>query len=255
MESTSTAESSPSAPQIIPGYPGESREAFIDRWTSEYERDPDNTARPGCCVDCSASLTVPDMTLGGPGFWMANIRCEPCKTKRIAEIKADDTSRRLDWLASRVPPEFCAWDEMRGNSGLLARARGKFDLRKRRGLILHGPSGTCKTRVAWQLIADALLSGLNFSWHWLDASDIESAPADATQATLLVIDDLGAETKSGRGESNLLRIIRKRCDWHRPTVITTQLTGKEFGARCFAGHIGQAVLRRLMERSDALDSH
>lgn len=240
----------------------------LARWEAEYERDPKGTAKPGVCWKCGASMGLEPsdyievLAFGGA---LCFTLCNDCIEKRIAEIKAEERKARDDKFARVIPVEFIGWDEGKGNRTLLERVsqlypdpdgdagaqpRGNFALR--RGAVLHGPTGSCKTRVTWQIVKRLLKHADPQSWCFMDASDMAAhgPSVDSFTASWLVIDDLGNEPTSSKHESALLRLIRSRCDWHRPTIITTQLTGAAFKKRFFEAAPAAAILRRLMERSD-----
>ena len=158
--------------------------AFLADWTAEYERDPDNTFHPGLCAECGCSL-------GEPHEWVHTLKvcnieiprpvryCDPCIEKIIAARKAEDRLRRDAAFAKIIPVEFNYWDRQKGNAALLERVtqlypdpdgpgpatpRGNFAAR--RGCLIHGTTGSCKTRIAWQIIkrlvchSEAFLLGL-----------------------------------------------------------------------------------------------
>ena len=97
-----------------------------------------------------------------------------------------------------------------------------------------------------------------FSWLWLDAFEVAKTgfPKEASQVGYLVIDDLGNEEKGfkseRRWETELLFILRNRFDWHRPLIITTQLTPIQFKERFFNGTAAEATMRRFKQMTDSV---
>ena len=183
--------------------------------------------------------------------------CSSCSEAGKARIEAEDQLARANQFAGVVPAEFAHWDERRGNNAALARARGKFNPMTRRGMILHGTSGTCKTRIMWELAKQLVASPDAPSWLWVDSYDCATAgfPAECGKVDFLFIDDLGNEPTSTKFETALLRLIRKRNDWHKPTIVSTQLTGDAFKRRFFNGAAAEAILRRFGERADKIAMH
>ena len=250
--------------------------AFLADWTAEYERDPDNTYTPGICAKCGCSLGADPMTDWMLVLKVGNIEiprpvryCDPCIEVILDERKADERKLRDDAFAKVIPVEFNHWEDNKGNAALLAQIdrlypdpsttvsglpRGNFATR--RGCLMHGTTGTCKTRLAWQVIKRLLCHSEPSSWLFCDAFDLatKGIPEEARYKDWLVIDDLGNEPTSTKYEASLLRLLRHRADWHKPVIITTQLTGKVFKSRFFEGAAGEAVDRRLRERTDMIAS-
>lgn len=248
---------------------------FLAEWTAEWQRDPDNTYEPGRCARCACSLGA------DPAAWIQTFKvggiavprpvryCDPCIEIITAERKVEDRKQRDAAFARIIPVEFNFWDERFGNAPLLTKVSSLYpdpnqepsglprgNYASARGILMHGTTGSCKTRVAWQIIKRLLSHAGAYTWLWCDAFDLatKGIPAEATFAQWLVIDDLGNEPTSTKYETALLRLLKVRCDWHKPTIITTQLTGAVFKSRFFEGATGQAIDRRLRERTDMVSS-
>lgn len=233
----------------------------VDEAAAGYERvfnaDPGSCFQAGTCRHCGASLgtSTDDMVipLGAFGF-LPNTCCQPCAEAGKKRIVDEERKARAGMLAGIIPDDFLWWDEGRGNNAARARALGAFNMDNRRGMILHGTSGTCKTRLLWEMVKKVVESPNSPSWAFVDAYDAATAgfPADAARADFLFLDDLGNEPTSTKYETALLRLIRKRNDWHKPVFISTQLTGLVFKKRFFEGAAAEAILRRLNERTDKI---
>lgn len=226
---------------------------FLRLWQS----DRDQWFQPGACRHCGASLgtTEADMVipLGAFGF-LPNICCQTCSDAGKARVEEEDRKARAGALSGVIPAEFSWWDDRRGNNEARARVMGAFNPEGRRGMILHGTSGTCKTRLLWELAKKVVELSTAPSWLFLDAYDAATAgfPAEAARVDFLFLDDLGNEPTTTKYETALLRLIRKRNDWHKPIFLSTQLTGVVFKKRFFEGAAAEAILRRLNERTDKI---
>lgn len=235
------------------------RDEFIRECIAQYKAQPEHFHEPGKCKDCHVSFG-PDYAdwcwdMSPFGFWLETL-CEPCKDKRKKEFELEEQRARDRKFAGIIPAEFITWDRGKGNERLLAAVNGAFSFTNRRGLVLHGTSGQCKTRVLWQIIKRITEQPEGFSWLMLDAFECATTgiPPDAAKVDFLFIDDLGNEPKSAKFETGLLHLIRKRCEWHKPIFISTQCTGQGFRDQYFSQQAGLAILRRLKERADFISA-
>lgn len=215
---------------LMPGYPDTQRTHPFD----------------GCCKVCGTTLPTAWRRIdhhAAPGWHAVNC-CDACyeAAKQANEVSLDR------WLDD-CPPEFRQdWDNTKGDQQLM-RAVLNFDPDKRKAMTIVGPSGSAKTRAVWQLLRRFTLQGIQ--WHFATALDLlEGISADAARAKVLVIDDLGNDPLHANKEVALLKIIRRRCDWHMPFIVTTQFKGDELTKRFTDRHTAQAVIRRLREFSD-----
>lgn len=58
----------------------------------------------------------------------------------------------------------------------------------------------------------------------------------------------------GIAEVRLLKLIRTRCDWHRPTIITTQFSGAKLAQKFSDSSTVEAVPRRLSQFCDQIEA-
>jgi DNA replication protein DnaC len=65
---------------------------------------------------------------------------------------------------------------------------------------------------------------------------------DLDGAPLLVLDDLGAERATDWAVERLFGLLNRRHDWHRPTVLTSNL-----GPKQLAEHLGERIAWRIVE--------
>lgn len=233
-------------------------------WQTEWATDPENTVKPGFCRHCGDSLGDTDedrvIPMGVLGY-LPNVCCPSCSETGKERLEQEDQKAREEVLSGIVPTEFIHWDEKIGNAGALSRALGKFSMSAKRGVVLHGQTGTCKTRIAWELVKRIVQQPEVITWHWMDSFEASQAQKgfskEAYNAQWLIIDDIGNEAKKGwetKWETELLHLIRKRCEWHRPIIITTQLTPTAFKQRFFNGAAAEAIMRRFRERTDAVST-
>lgn len=231
------------------------RETYIAEHDAKHAANPDAYFKLGVCRFCACELPAKVIPMGPFGF-LPNVCCDACADKGIKEMAANERKAQDARFASIVPAEFLNWDDERGNRALMAKVNGAFSFTDRRGLVIHGQSGSCKTRVMWQLVKRIAAQPENYSWAFLDAYEAatKGIPADAERASFLFLDDLGNEPTSTKWETSLLHLIRRRNDWHRPVFMTTQLTGEQFKGRYFSGAAAVAILRRLRERATIINS-
>jgi IstB-like ATP binding protein len=212
-----------------------------------------------CCKLCNTPLEQPwtwlDVT-STDGLrvlargWTPITGCDRCRDASTRDELKEAANQKF-W-EERCPVEFRkAWDSRLGSELLLRRVL-QFDAKKGRGLIVVGQSGTSKTRSIWTLLR--ALSERGESWFFATGLDVmEGLPIEAHKASVLVIDDLGNDKLSANREVELLNVIRKRVDWHRPIIVTTQYKGKDLANRFSEGATAQAVVRRLREFCDAIN--
>jgi DNA replication protein DnaC len=231
----------------------------LAEWNAKIGAAPDDWYAPGTCRHCGTSLGDTDedkvMSIGAFG-WLPNVCCPSCATAGKERIAREERERLNAGFSGIIPAEFIYWDIAKGRNDVLAKVNGKFSFETRRGLTIFGPSGSCKTRIAWELVKRIVMQPQTYSWLFLDSYDCATVgfPAEAGKVDYLVIDDLGNEPGGSKFESGWLRLMRKRCDWHKPTIITTQLTAVDFKRRFFQGQAAEAIMRRLRERNDTINT-
>lgn len=224
-------------------------ETYIAQHEAEERANPDNTNKLGICKVCKAVLPSKVIPMGRFGF-LPNVCCDSCADKGKDDLERKKQEELDKKFAGMIPAEFIAWDPAKGNGPLQARVNGAFSYTSRKGIVIHGQSGRCKTRILWQLVKGVASQPEGFSWSFLDAFEVatKGLPAEAERADFLFIDDLGNEPTGTKWETSFLHLVRKRCDWHRPIFVTTQLTGAQFKQRYFNGSAAAAILRRFSER-------
>ena len=136
-----------------------------------------------------------------------------------------------------------------------------FDCSDGKGLIFTGGVGTGKTHLAAAIanrVADKFAARIEFETFSEAIAEIKSAFSDSKndkhlekrmcEADLLVLDDLGKETRSPFNDELLYRVVNYRYKDKLPIVITSNLR-MEFLVRTF----DYAVMSRLMEICKAVN--
>lgn len=151
------------------------------------------------------------------------------------------TFENFDWLFNPKLPK----------QDILA-FRGSHWIEEARNLVMVGDTGVGKTHWAKSLCFDAIQKGE--SAYFIPAYELigrlKRAPTPETKVAffgssikVLCIDELGYTQQSKDGGDLLFQIIAKRNE-SLPTIITTNLTPKEWGS-LFAGPAATAILDRL----------
>ena len=233
---------------------GHALEAY---WRSEWARDPVNTLEPGKCKFCGCQIEEP-LIVGSDLIQFPVVACDPCIKKRWDEMENEAWLKSEKAFHAVIPIEFSYWDNSKGNNDALQKALLLFAPANRKGMVLHGLTGTCKTRILWQLVKRVIEQPEALSWLMLDGYEIATSatpfPKEAFFCDYLFIDDLGNGPSSVKFVTSLLHLIRRRCDWHRPIIVTTQLTGEAFKARFFNDPAASAIIRRFRERTENLQT-
>lgn len=127
-------------------------------------------------------------------------------------------------------------------------------------ILLHGTTGTGKTRTAWLIFNRLWYNNFPEKAVWLPMRKLEMAIEKGFDdhkhgkvldyfctVPLLAFDDLGKERLTPRMESDLFAIIDERTSNLRPTIITTNYNGTTLLDRFNNKETGEALLRRLRE--------
>ena len=208
----------------------------------------------GQCKICSAKLESPMFrtihAVLAPGWHPVNC-CDVCYAS--AKSTGDNESGMIESWMQRCPIEFRDdWDARKLPDDLLRRVM-RFDPRLHKGMIIHGPSGTGKTRAVWRLLRR--LSTESIAWVFAESLEILESGFDvggAEFARVLVLDDLGNDDLRGPREVRLLKLLRTRANWHRPTIVTTQFDSAGLMKRFSETATAQAVIRRLRESCESV---
>jgi DNA replication protein DnaC len=125
-----------------------------------------------------------------------------------------------------------------------------------RGMILHGASGKCKTRCAWELIKQVWEPGVEIfdcaAFGHIMARKYRVDEAEdwleqlGTRSPIVFFDDLGKMKFTERVESELFGVIERRCANQLPIIATLNASGGELQAM-MTDDRGPSLLRRLHE--------
>jgi hypothetical protein len=200
------------------------------------------------CERCHREIAAGGIGSGGPP---GVVLCEPC----VAHLAAVDFWRRAKRIVSLMA-DAGVWPEHA--DGMLSdfQRPAQHDLTtlffesqaggKARGLLVTGTPGTGKTRYGAAAVRLWLLAGATaqiilardlFRQIWSTYRDDskrseEAVIHDFTSVDLLVIDDLHREGRATEAVGSALHeILSTRLGFFRPTIITTNLTRDEIGAR------------------------
>lgn len=122
-------------------------------------------------------------------------------------------------------------------------------------LVLSGGAGCGKTVAAVRL---AIGSGGKFieaaRFDEMDFAD-QTTMNILVRSGLLIIDDLGRESRHGKTPTRVTEVIRSRHDNGMPTIITTQLTGSDSDDKetAFSKRYGQHLLDRVQRDGSWVD--
>ncbi len=134
------------------------------------------------------------------------------------------------------------------------------------GLLIHGATGSGKTRVLWQLIKRLIVDdGCTVKAYRATelARAIETSYRQPTghdtfiqsliQAEIFMLDDLGKFKWTERVEADLFDIIDGRTANDKPILVTTQYVGETLAKRFLDPETASATIRRLREYCECID--
>jgi hypothetical protein len=230
--------------------------------------DSESRVHKFVCENTGTIFEAEQVMFGGE--WFPEYRfCEEETDRLIAEEKEKDRLRKQDEWRLRMrlkyekecPQIMKETDHSRLPQGPLGKVLGwKY---QPRGMILHGESGTGKTRCVWAKIKQRADEG--YGWTYYSSrrlSDLllksvfdkthDRFMSDLTRTPLLFIDDLGKEKVGDKWMTDLFDIVDRRCEEGKPIIITTNYNGDKLEQRILRANpehdeTCKALLRRFKE--------
>ncbi len=227
-------------------------------------------------LDLQAKRATLLLNLGYPAdYTLPPYECSKCKDSGFIDTKMCDCMRRELVLAAYETSglgelmrtqSFSTFDltfynaengdrsRMQYNFDLLRGYAEKFDLNAE-NLLLCGATGLGKTHLSTSVARRVIDRGYDVYYtsaismfsdfeHARFGSGAERAAAEPTRyvdCDLLILDDLGTEVSNQFTNSCLYMVLNNRINLKRPTIINTNLTGKELQAR-YADRIASRIL-------------
>jgi len=169
------------------------------------------------------------------------------------------------WGSAGVPPHLAAWSldsyPVTDETSAIVNAVRAW-VTSQRWLLLHGGYGVGKSGLAVgvlrQLVEDGrvglfvtvpdLLARLRQTFGGRPEDGAEAdVMASLVETDVLVLDDMGAERMSGWVSETIFRLVNARHDWHRRTIVTSNLEPGDLSE-----HIGERTMWRILELADVL---
>lgn len=236
--------------------------------------EPEQVVETLQCVDCGQPFSGSVLHLPIPALNHTTIfrpqRCPACLAKVQDEEAAKAAAQRrhereADW-ARICPVEFRLCSESHGETDL-PRLRAEAPLLdellawantdRKRGVLLRGPTGTCKTRAMWRLLRQLWEEGVRFRAVTSTLLEAECQEArdrgslsrwirELQRVPVLFWDDLGKMRFLPSTEAAVFDVLDDRMNAHRPVLITTEEAGETLASR-LSGHVAGAFVRRLRD--------
>ncbi len=258
-------------------------QAIEARLALERQRDRIKAARPeGCwCFGLGGRSERYIPSLDGDPIPVLE---DYCVCPEAVARQAQDTIERAHYAATKrqhrakslfnradIPPRFagCTFDTYPANRATRTAVQAiiKWSKEGPGSLLIHGPYGTGKTSLAVSclrarveqdetdalfLTAPGLLDRIRRTYEPRKSRDSsEATEADVLDAvlhaSLLVIDDLGAERPTDWVQEKLFTVINHRHDQMLPTVFTSNLDPEGL-----AKHLGERIAWRIVEMSEVI---
>jgi DNA replication protein DnaC len=191
----------------------------------------------------------------------ATICGNECREAIIDKKKMDE---RLAWWKSKVPKNFLTTQEDHPDMPEGLQMDNIMQWEGPQGLVIHGESGTCKTRCLFLLLKRVFMVDRQ-PVKWFLPGELEFAMTSAYTENLypefvkflsscknLAFDDLGKDPISERMGSLLFNIINNRCNEGLPFFITTNFVGDKLINRFKDPDTGAPLVRRLREYCKAV---
>ncbi len=215
------------------------------------------------CRQCAAQFSPP---LEYPYAAQFVKVCPECCEKQTRAENARDVqaaqNRLLNVWKKLCPPDFLTTDPRKLPRPHLLKPVLAWRYGAR-GLLLHGPTGTGKSRCAWLLLkrehgAGKYIRVIDHSVGFEYGQRFANSPADAavwieklSGADILFLDDVFKAKLTDSLEQALFTIISARCEHGRPNIVTCNDTSDSLLERLSPDR-GAALVRRLVEYAERL---
>lgn len=216
------------------------------------------------CEKCRKQIERMQIEMWGKRMFSAKY-CQECCDEYDRELKlreeAERHARNEERWCKLCPPSYRNTEPDRLPQKALVRAMEWRWCDK--GLVLHGKTGSGKTRIAYMLLRRLfdegrrirVMTAAEFRRGYGNAAmegDSESWVAGVSRVEALLLDDLGQTKMTDSSEEALLDVLDVRCRNLLPTFYTTQYTGSDLLEQFTREQRGQAIIRRMREYTDAI---
>ena len=226
----------------------------IEQLTSEAIASAKRQLKNRNCTRCNAVIVTSENSL--------DIFCDKCAKQIESEKQLRSAEKLKEAWELICPPLHKQTDidklpNMEASNTALA---WKFN---ERGLLLHGQTGTGKSRTAWLVLKNAHFDGkkilvLNGASAIRYAAIFSTSTADAEKwidrhanVDVLFMDDAFKVKLTESYEAALFAVIDSRMENLRPIIATTNDTGETLAGRMSQDR-GAAMVRRLRECCDSI---
>lgn len=214
-----------------------------------------------CCI-CGKTI---ELEANSPKRMELDVKCHSCEqnyievNNTIAELAKRE---RISSIMSNIPTAFhhTERDKLPDPLKMDMAMKWKFG---QKGLLLYGPTGCGKSRVAWEIVKREALSGRTVksinsfeiakypAMIMNDSSRLEQYTEGVVNVDLLLLDDVFKAKPTERVEELLFSIIDERGQWERPCIVTLNDTGETLESRLSTDR-GPAMIRRLRDYCQAI---
>lgn len=223
-----------------------------------------------CCGDnCFEIIAVPNIEIFSKKIRL-NVLCDSCEQKAIERQKQDadcERRNRLKTAFDTICPPLYRESDLKRIYGPFREIAENWKFGPT-GILLEGNAGTGKTRSAWHIIKRMMtehgkncygLTATLFAkyaadqWHTNleDKNAAIEAMSRCRSSAILLLDDLGKQKMTDRGETELYDVLEHRTTNLKPTIITTNATGDQL-KKMISEDRRQPILRRISDFSEII---
>ncbi len=216
----------------------------------------------GNCRKCGKTISWElSEDLAKLGKNIAPTLCNACADRLLQEAKEAEVQKRADEWRLICPPRYQDTDFGHISMPSTTKVRDVLDWDYGpKGLVIHGRTRRCKSRVAWHLLKRLMLEG-----RWVEAVSATRFARDCAEAwgiggsapsswarpivtcDVWFLDDLGKEKLTERVESDLFAIIEERFAHLRPIILTLNAEADELKKMFHSPDRAEPFIARLRE--------